>query len=111
MLAAHAASRLSDAAFAERHQIGAHRIRYWRSKLGPGKVTKPGTRADGAKPFLPVRMVAGSAPAPEPARTDARHEPEPVVTLELRSGTRLMFIGRWDTAAIAPWLRAVEALS
>ena len=99
MLAELAASGQTPSAFARAKGFGPYRVSYWRTKLDErrGPQVSPGNGG-----FVPV-AVRDEAPAHEDAT-------EPRVEVSLPNGRVVTFAGRWDAAAIAPWLHAVECV-
>lgn len=98
MLAALAASGQTASAFARRVGIGAYRVSYWRARLNSDAAPRP---ASGG--FVPVTVRdETSVPDHDDGARDLR------VEVTLVNGRRVAFTGRWDVAAIAPWLRALE---
>lgn len=96
MLAALAASGQTPSAFARAKGFPPYRVSYWRTKLGEGQgpATSVGQR------FVPITV-----------RDDVQ-EPEGMierrVEVTLPNGRVVTFAGRWDAAAVVPWLRALD---
>ena len=91
MLAALAASKMSERKFARHHGIGPQRVHYWRAKLEKAK----------SAGFVRVQVRERAEPAIEERRVEA----------QVGAGARLVFVGSWDAAAIAPWIRAMRSES
>ena len=100
MLEALAASGQTPSAFARGIGVGPYRVSYWRARLG-GDVAQPPRPIGGN--FVAVRVRdEGRAPDHDNGAL------EPRVEVTLVNGRRVAFAGRWDVAAIAPWLRVLE---
>lgn len=100
MLVALAASGQTLSAFARRHGLPAHRVSYWRARLGSASPASPAA-ANGGFVAVTVRDTASAVEHHEPTRA-------PRIEVTLVNGRRVMFAGHWDVAAIGPWLRALE---
>jgi hypothetical protein len=98
MLAALAASGQTPSAFARRVGIGPYRVSYWRARLSGDAAPR---LASGG--FVPV-VIRNETPTAD--HQDSAHDLRVEVTLV--NGRRVAFTGRWDVAAVAPWLRALE---
>lgn len=92
MLAFFQASGLSASAFARRHGIGAHRVKYWAEQ------TSKSTRSK----FVPVKLVDGRESMPMQVEQ---------LELKLLSGRSLIVHGRFDERTLARWLVVLEQSS
>jgi transposase len=97
VLAACAASRLSDSAFAEREGISAQRLGWWRRRLGPVDLQPAPERPA----FVPVRVVSERASAPVAG-------PSSRIEVVLLSGRRLVLSADFDTRAVAQLVDLLE---
>ena len=135
MLEAYAASGLSIAAFIRQHGLSRSRFEYWRRRLTEMEqravTAAPEAAPVGASEAAPTALIGSNAPArstaptrmvrarvvesnspPTPeAKRAAQDGDERAVEVALRGGARLTFRGSWDSAALAPWMQALEALS
>ena len=109
MLAALAASGQTPSAFARRIGVGLYRVSYWRARLS-GDVAQP-PRLGGDVP-QPARPAGGfvAVRVRDERRVPDHHggAQDQRIEVTLVNGRRVVFAGRWDVAAIAPWLRALE---
>ena len=100
MLEALADSGQSATTFGRMHGFAAHRVRYWREKLG---TTNSGRAVSSAQGFVPVRVLDEPPEPPAFAKTETAR-----VELHLAGGRRVVFHGPWGVDALQPWLRALE---
>jgi len=95
-VAAQVRSGLSQAAYAERQGVSVVTLRSWIYRLRDEDEGGSGER-DEAPSFLPVRVIASTAP---PARWQGSTA-EPLVEVELPTGVRLRFQVGVDAAYVA----------
>jgi hypothetical protein len=103
MLAALAASGETLSGFARRVGIAVHRVSYWRARLGGDPASAASVQSSrGGFVAVAIRDAAQVLDHNEGER-------ERRLEVTLVNGRRIAFAGDWEVAAIAPWLRALEA--
>lgn len=99
MLEALAASGQTPSAFARAKGFGPYRVSYWRARLDQ----RGGAQARSANSGFVAVAIRGEEQVQS-------HAIERRVEVALPKGRVVTFTGTWDTAAIAPWLHALDGV-